>query len=200
MVDEADGDERERFGEPLGDGAIGDTWLRNARRMPVPDDEGGGVVHQRAPHHDARMDGGAIHCSTEELFVGYGLVARVKEDRDEDLGAPPSKAGFEVAPGEVRRGEGAVAAKPRFHPSGVQLEDGMHPSAVLAGEEEQAQHVVRIVEELARAPPRGGERRGVDVDADEPEAWSSRAAGPARLMRASSASAEGGHGAPGRTV
>ena len=34
--------------------------------------------------------------------------------------------------------------------------------------EEQAQHVVRIVEQLAQAA-RGGEGRGVDVDADEPE-------------------------------
>ena len=133
--------------------------------MPVSDHEGGGVVHQRAPHHDARMDGGAMHCSTEELFVGDGLVARVEEDRDEDLVAPPAEAGFEVAPSQAQRGERGAPAKPRFHPSGVH---GMHPCAVLAGEEEQAQHVVRIVEELAQAP-RGGERRGVDVDADEPE-------------------------------
>ena len=92
----------------------------------------------------------------------------VEEDRDEDLVAPPVKAGFEVAPGKVRRGESAVPAKPRFQPSGVQLEDGTHARAVLGRQEEQAQHVVRIVEQLAQAA-RGGEGRGVDVDADEPE-------------------------------
>ena len=145
-----------------------DTWLRNSGRMPVPDHEGGGVVHQRAAHNDARMDGGAIHRPIEQLFVGDGLVARVEEDRDEDLVAPPAKAGFEVAPGEVRRGERAVAAKQGLHPSGVQLKDGMHPCAVLGRQEEQAQHVVGIVEELAQAPG-GVERGGVDVDADEPE-------------------------------
>ena len=44
----------------------------------------------------------------------------------------------------------------------------MHPCAVLGRQEEQAQHVVGIVEELAQAPG-GVERGGVDVDADEPE-------------------------------
>ena len=99
MVDEAHVDERERFGEALGDGAVGEAGLRNARRMSVPDHEGGGVVHQRPAHHDARMDGGAIHGAIEELLVGDGPVVGVEEDRDEDLVAPPAKAGFEVAPG-----------------------------------------------------------------------------------------------------
>ena len=132
------------------------------------DHEGGGVVHERPAHHDARMDGGAVHRSIEELLVGDGSVVGVEEDRDEDLVAPPAKAGFEVAPGQVRRGESAVPAKPRFQPSGVQLEDGTHARAVPGRQEDQAQLVVRIVEQLAQAA-RGGERRGVDVDADEPE-------------------------------
>ena len=140
----------------------------NARRMPVCDDEGGGVVHQRAAHHDARMDGGAIHRSIKESLVGNGPVAQIKEDRDEDLVAPPAKARFEVAPGQVRSGKRAVAAKPSLHPSCVQLEDGVHPRAVLGRQEENAQKVVRVVEELAQAA-RGDEHRGVDVDADESE-------------------------------
>ena len=44
----------------------------------------------------------------------------------------------------------------------------MHPRAVLGRQEEKAQKVVRVVEELAQAA-RGDERRGVDVDADEAE-------------------------------
>ena len=95
-------------------------------------------------------------------------MARIKEDRDEDLVAPPAKVGFEVAPGQVRSGKRAVAAKPGLHPSCVQLEDGVHPRAVLGRQEEKAQKVVRVVEELAQAA-RGDEGRGVDVDADEPE-------------------------------
>ena len=50
----------------------------------------------------------------------------------------------------------------------MQLEDGVHARAVLGRQEEETQHVVRIVEELAQAA-RGGEGRGIDVDADEPE-------------------------------
>ena len=95
-------------------------------------------------------------------------MARVEEDRDEDLVAPPAKVGFEVAPGQVRSGKRAVAAKPGLHPSCVQLEDGVHPRAVLGRQEEKAQKVVRVVEEFAQAPG-GDERRGVDVDADEAE-------------------------------
>ena len=125
-------------------------------------------MHQRPAHHDARMDGGAVHRSIEDFLVGDGPVVGVEEDRDEDLVAPPVKAGFEVAPGQVRRGESAVPAKPRFQPSGVQLEDGTHARAVLGRQEEKAQKVVRVVEELAQAA-RGDEGRGVDVDADEPE-------------------------------
>ena len=44
----------------------------------------------------------------------------------------------------------------------------MHPRAVLGRQEEQAQHIVGIVEEFAQAAC-GVERGGVDVDADEPE-------------------------------
>ena len=93
VVDEAHVDERECFGEPLGDGAVGNTWLRNALRVSVRHHEGAGVVHQRAAHHDARMDGGAVHRSIEDFLVGDGPVVGVEEDRDEDLVAPPVKAG-----------------------------------------------------------------------------------------------------------
>ena len=44
----------------------------------------------------------------------------------------------------------------------------MHPGAVLGGQEEGAQLVVRVVEKLAQATS-GGKRRDVDVDADEAE-------------------------------
>ena len=44
----------------------------------------------------------------------------------------------------------------------------MHPGAVLGRQEEGAERVVGVVEELAQAPS-GGERRDVDVDADEAE-------------------------------
>ena len=44
----------------------------------------------------------------------------------------------------------------------------MDPGAVLGGQEEGRERVVGVVEELAQ-PPRVGERRDIDVDADEAE-------------------------------
>ena len=92
-------DERERFSEALGDGAVGEAGLRNTRRMSVPDHEGGGVVRQRPAHHDARMDGGAVHRSIEDFLVGDGPVVGVEEDRNEDLVTPPVKAGIRGSAG-----------------------------------------------------------------------------------------------------
>ena len=168
MVDEADVDERERLGEPLGDGAVGDAGLGDARRVSVRHDEGGGVVHQGAAHHDAWMDGGGVHGALKEGLVRDGLVPVVEEDGDEDLVAKSAKPGLEVAPGVGRRGERPVASKPGQHPARMELVDRVHPRPVLGRKEHRTQQVVGVVEELAQ-PPRGGKRRDVDVDADEAE-------------------------------
>lgn len=50
----------------------------------------------------------------------------------------------------------------------MELVQGVDAGAGAGGQEEGAQRVVGVVEELAQAP-RGGEGRDVDVDADEAE-------------------------------
>ena len=94
----------------------GEAWRPNS-----------GQESRAPPHHDARMDGGAIHRSIKESLVGNGPVARM-EDRDEDLVAPPAM-GFE----RRRFAVSAPSHRSRAcHPSCVQLEDGVHPRAVHA--------------------------------------------------------------------
>ena len=107
----------------------------------------------------------------------------------EDLVAQPAKPGLDIAPGMGQRGKRPVATQPGLHPAGVQ---GMHAGAVLGGQEEGTERVVGVIEEFAQAP-HGSERRDVDVDADEAQQLVViEAAGPARSMRASSDSLDGG--------
>ena len=113
--------------------------------------------------------------TTGTVEVGGSATGEVEYESDRDWFAVELEAGktYQIDVATAISGGGSlsertVPAKPCFEPSGVQLEDGVHARAVLGGQEEEAQHVVRIVEELAQTP-RGGERRGGDVDTDEVE-------------------------------
>ena len=60
VVDEAHIDERERFSEAVGDGAVGRAWLCYAAGMIVGTYDRRRVMSERPAHDDARIDGGAV--------------------------------------------------------------------------------------------------------------------------------------------
>ena len=139
------------------------------------------VMSERPAHDDARIDGSAVQGASERFLEGNDAVPVVQEQACEDFVAIAPEAGLDVAPGVGRRGERAtVPAKAGFHPAGVDFVHRMNPCPVLRREQD---HAHRIVEQLAQAA-RGGEGRGVDVDADEPEEFVVVERGGSRALHA----------------
>ena len=102
-----------------------------------------------------------------------------------------------VAAGVAGALEAAPAAKPRLHPPGVDLDEGLYPQQVLARRAGLAQGVAGVVAEPAQAPRRGERGASMRTPSRARNSWEASAPGPPRAMRSRrSASAPSGP-APG---
>jgi hypothetical protein len=107
----------------------------------VAHDHGGGVVGDRAAHHLARMDLGAVDGAAEQFLERDGAMARVQEQHREHFVRAPAQPLREIGPGGLWVGQHRSAFKLRAEQAMAQFQRGRQEAGACRAQAGQLRQV-----------------------------------------------------------